>query len=97
MNHTAEHNIYPVKPAFFYEDIDTVTIKDVLSFEQISEMLNIPIADLKFLNPTFKKGIIPTTKNKKYTLRLPYEFVGAFIDNEQEIYDYKTKKGIERL
>jgi len=97
MNHTAEHNIYPVEPAFLYEEIDTVTIKDVLSFEQISEMLNIPVADLKFLNPTFKKGIIPTTKSKKYTLRLPYEFVGAFIDNEQEIYDYKTKKGIERL
>ncbi|MCD4665756.1 MAG: lytic transglycosylase domain-containing protein, partial [Bacteroidales bacterium] len=70
MNHSAEHNIYPVEPAFFHEEIDTVTIRDVLSFDQISEMLHIPVADLKFLNPTFKKGIIPTTKSKKYTLRL---------------------------
>ncbi len=96
MNYSIEHNIYPLKPAFLFEEVDTVMINDVLSFDQISEMLQIPIEDLKFLNPTFKTGIIPTTKDKKYSLTLPYKYVGDFIDKEKELYDYKSKKGIER-
>ena len=96
MNYSAEHNIYPLKPAFLFEEVDTVMVNDVLSFDQISEMLHIPIEDLKFLNPTFKTGIIPTTKDKKYSLTLPYKYVGDFIDKEKELYDYKSKKGIER-
>ncbi|MBC8486686.1 MAG: LysM peptidoglycan-binding domain-containing protein [Bacteroidetes bacterium] len=96
MNHPAEHNLYPVEPAFLFEVIDTVTVSDVLSFNQITEMLHIPMEELKFLNPAYKTGIIPSTKDKKYTLRLPHEYVGAFIDNEQKLYAYKTKKGIDR-
>jgi membrane-bound lytic murein transglycosylase D len=79
----------------FYET-DTVTIGEVLSFEQVHELLKIPMDTLKFLNPTFKRGIIPATKTKKYTLRLPREFVGAFIDKEKELYAFKTKSGIEK-
>jgi len=48
MNHPAEHNIYPTTPDIFYEEIDTVVVNDVLSFDQISEMLNIPMDELKF-------------------------------------------------
>ena len=53
MNYATEHNLYPVKPKVFNHEIDTVTVKQALSFEQISEMLSIPEDELKFLNPSF--------------------------------------------
>lgn len=96
MNHAAEHNLYPVDPGILYNGIDTVHVKNVISFDQISEFLNIPYNDVKFLNPSFKEGVIPAGSGDIYALRLPREYVGEFVTNEKEIYSFKTKKGIER-
>jgi membrane-bound lytic murein transglycosylase D len=96
MNHAAEHNLYPVTPAFMHYDIDTVMVKDVLSFEQISEKLTIPMEQLSFLNPAYRHGIIPATAGKEYVLRLPIQYITAYFNHEQELYTYKTQKGIER-
>ncbi len=96
MNYPAEYNLYPVRPSILFEEIDTVHLKDALSFDQINEMLGIPIETLKFLNPTFKTNIIPATKDQNYALRLPQKDIAGFIDHEKEIYAYKTKNGIEK-
>ena len=96
MNYAAEHNIYPIQPDMFYAEIDTVIVNDVLSFDQISELLNVPIDELKFLNPAYKTGIIPTTADNKYILRLQHQYIADFIDNEKALYAYKTEKGIEK-
>lgn len=96
MNYSAEYNLYPVHPGILYQQIDTVVVNDVLSFDQLSEFLGISEEELKFLNPAYKRGIIPTTKDKKYILRLPFVYVGDFVEHEQELYDFKTKKGIEK-
>lgn len=96
MNYSAEHNIYPIHPGILFEEIDTITVKDVLSFDQISEFMGISEEELKFLNPAFKAGIIPSSSERWYQLRLPRNYIATYIDNEQELYDYKTKKGIER-
>ncbi|MCX6234736.1 MAG: LysM peptidoglycan-binding domain-containing protein [Bacteroidetes bacterium] len=96
MNFAPEHNLYPAHPGILYNGIDTVTVHEVLSFEQISEMLNVPLEDLYFLNPAFKTGVFPSINNETYTLRLPKEYIGDFINNEQALYLYKTQKGIDR-
>lgn len=96
MNYAPEHNIYPMRPGMFYYDIDTVTVSDVLAFDQLNEMIGVPMDELKFLNPQFKKEIIPATKTKTYILRLPRQYVDDYLNNEQSLYAYKTKKGIER-
>jgi membrane-bound lytic murein transglycosylase D len=96
MTHAAEHNIFPVHPGILHQDIDTVTVHDVLSFDQINEMLGIPMDQIKLLNPLYKKEVIPYEEDENYVLRLPKEYIGDFINNEQELYSYKTKKGIER-
>lgn len=96
MNYAAEYNLYPIHPGILHQQIDTVIVNDVLSFDQLSEFLGISEDELKFLNPAYKKGIIPVTKDKKYILRLPFAYVGDFVDHEQELYDFKTKKGIEK-
>jgi membrane-bound lytic murein transglycosylase D len=96
MNHASEHNIYPTRPGIFYYDIDTVTVRDVLAFDQLNEMIGIPMDELEFMNPQFKKGIIPATAEKEYTIRIPRNYVADFLNNEEQLYAYKTKKGIER-
>ncbi len=96
MNYPAEHNIAPIRPGMFYYDIDTVTVKDILAFDQMNEMLGIPLDELKFLNPQFKLGIIPATEGKTYTIRIPRSFVADYLTNEDSLYNYKTRKGIER-
>jgi len=96
MNYAPEHNIYPMRPGMFYYNIDTVTVNDILAFDQLNEMLGIPLDELKFMNPQFKKGIIPATAGKKYTIRIPRNYVADFLNNEQQLYAYKTRNGIER-
>lgn len=96
MNYAPEHNLYPVHPGILYNGIDTVVVNEPLAFDQVSEMLGVPIEDVKFLNPAYKKEIIPVQGDKKYFLRLPKEYIGDFIDKESEIYNYKTRSGLEK-
>jgi membrane-bound lytic murein transglycosylase D len=96
MNYAAEHNLYPVDPGILFNGVDTVHIHDVLSFDQISEFLHIPYNDIQFLNPSFKKGIIPADAENIFSLRLPRAYIGEFVSNENKIYNFKTKKGLER-
>ncbi len=95
MNYSQEHHLYPIHPGILFNGIDTVVVKDLLSFDQINEMLGVPMEDLVFLNPSYKLGVLPSINHEPYTLRLPKEFIGSFIANEQALYQYKTKKGIE--
>ena len=96
MTHAAEHNLYPVHPGILFSDIDTVAVHDVLSFDQVSEMLGIPRDMVSMLNPLYKQGIIPYEKGEQFFLRLPKEYIGDFINNEKALYTYKTQKGVEK-
>jgi len=96
MNYAPEHNIYPLHPGILYNGIDTVMVRDVLAFDQVSEMLGVPMDELKFLNPAYKEGVIPAMEGKQYVLRLPTSYIGDFVNNEQALYNYKTRKGIEK-
>ena len=96
MNYSSEHNLYPLDPGILYGGIDTVWVTQPLAFDQISEYLNIPIEELKFLNPIFKSGIIPAYNGKTYSLRLPSDLTLEFAGNEQALYNYKSKSGIEK-
>lgn len=96
MNYSAEHNLYPLQPGHLFTENDTVFVSQPLAFEQVSEMLSIPLEDIKFLNPQFKVGIIPARNGEKYSFRLPVEYIDDFIDKEKELYYYKSSKGVER-
>lgn len=96
MNHTSEHNLYPLHPGAVMHGTDTVTVSEVLAFDQLHEMLGIPMEDLKFFNPQFRKEIIPASAENPYVIRIPSEYIGPFLNNEQELYAFKTKKGLER-
>jgi membrane-bound lytic murein transglycosylase D len=95
-NYAVEHNIYPVDPGILYNQIDSITVRDVISFDQIAEFMHLPIEDVKFLNPAYKEGIIPAVNGQKYVLRLPRKHINYFIDHEDSLYAFKSKRGIER-
>lgn len=96
MNYSQEHNIYPTDPGIMADGVDSVTVHQPLHFDQLHEMLNIPMEDIKFFNPQYKASIIPATAKTPMSLRLPEQYINSFIDNEKELYAFKTKKGIDR-
>jgi len=86
MNYPAEHNLYPVSPKMTYFDFDSVHVQQHLTFDQLSEALHVPKEDLEFLNPSYKRGVIPFTGSPA-TLVLPKEKAGLFVLNEATIYE----------
>ena len=83
-----EHGLQPKKAAITYFETDTIQIKKQLSFKQISELLDIPVHQLEFLNPIYKLKIIPYEQDKPHFLRLPKNKIGLFVSNEDKIYAY---------
>lgn len=95
MNYTAEHNLYPLLPKHEFFQVDTVKTSQQVSFYQLAEVLGVPMEDLAYLNPSYKKHFVPFDE-KGSTVVLPYDKVGAFINNEQAIYAYKTPEEKQR-
>jgi membrane-bound lytic murein transglycosylase D len=96
MTYASEHKILPVDPGILFYEIDTVTVKNPLTFEQISEMFHVPYEEVEFLNPAFKQGFIPATPETPFKLRLRKKYIGDFINNEAALYAYKPRKGTLR-
>jgi len=90
MTYATEHNLYPVQPPVMHCQLDTITVTQDFNLNQISSYLCLPESDIKFLNPAYKKGVIPATKETPYVLCLPREYISDFINNEDAIYCYKS-------
>ena len=69
--------------------VDTFMVKKNVHFRQISEVLGIPIDDLRDLNPQYYKDIVPGASGEQ-VLRLPYNYSNAFLDQQDSIYRYKA-------
>lgn len=83
MNYHAEHNIYPATPRKSYFEVDTVIIKEQMSFDQIGQALDISNEEILYFNPQYRKNVIPAGGNM---LCLPKDKIGLFLTNEQGIY-----------
>lgn len=83
-----EHGFEVPKTGLPLYKTDTIHVKQTLVFEQLSQLIDLPLEELRFLNPSYKLDIIPAVEGKKYTLRLPLESMGTFLSNEQTIYKY---------
>ncbi|MBF02699.1 MAG: lytic transglycosylase [Flavobacterium sp.] len=83
-----EHKFKPQKAPLTYFETDTIMVKRRISFEQISEILDVPIEQIAFLNPIYKLDIIPYQEDKAHYLRLPKNKLGLFVSNEEKVYAY---------
>lgn len=95
MNYYKEHNISPVLPTRPLVT-DTIGISNRVHFDQISNVLNIPIEELRILNPQFRADIIPGSAKRQYMLILPLQQVQAYIMSEPEILAYEAAKYARR-
>ncbi|MEG0648025.1 MAG: transglycosylase SLT domain-containing protein, partial [Bacteroides sp.] len=90
MTYYCDHNICPMEtniPA----NTDTIQINKDLHFEQIADLCDVSMDQLKSLNPQYKRNIIPG-ENKPYTLRLPLSSVSTFIDKQDTIYSHRSNE-----
>ena len=89
MNFYEEHNMCPATPLFNYAT-DTVMISDRVHLQQIAEKVNIPLDELKFLNPQYRYDIIPGNI-KPYPLVVPFEHINSYALNRDSILAYKPE------
>ena len=86
MRYYKEHNLTP-EHIPMPPHTDTIKVNKMLHFEQIAHYTGASIEELRTHNPQYLHDIIPGTE-KEYILQLPYQFTGACIDHEDEIYAY---------
>lgn len=92
MQNASDYGIYSTPPLLNYHHIDTVHVKEAVSFNEISTAIGISNEELRFLNPSFHKGYIP--KPDSYAiLHLPIYALQAFVANEEAIYNGTPSKG----
>ena len=68
--------------------VDTLHLNKNLHLIQVSEVLGIPLDDLRDLNPQYHKDILPGASGKE-VLRLPFNYTSAFLDVQDSIYDHR--------
>ncbi len=83
-----EHGIVPDRALVKHFQTDTIHIKRQLTFKQLSEMLDIPVAQIEMMNPSYKLKTVPNYSDKKHYLRLPQDKVALFSANEDKVYAY---------
>lgn len=83
-----EHGIVPNKAVVNHFATDTIAIKNKMSFKQISDLLDIPMEQIEFLNPSYKMKVIPYVTNNTHFLCLPKDKVAIFTSNEDKMYAY---------
>lgn len=95
MTYYPEHNIGPVLPTKPLIT-DTLHVSDRVHFNQISAVLDIPVEELRTLNPQFRADLIPGTIDHPYNLILPSQQIHAYIMSEENIKKYDEEKYARR-
>ncbi|NTV82391.1 MAG: transglycosylase SLT domain-containing protein [Chlorobaculum sp.] len=96
MNYYREHNIRPAQPGYLYSETGRVPVRDALTFEQLNEVLGVPMEDIRFLNPQYKAGLVPAPESRPNMIRLPKQYIQTFLQKEQNIYTYKPELVAEK-
>lgn len=86
MNYYGKHGISPtiIKR---HLTTDTVVVNKYVHFNQIAAVLNIPVDEIRMLNPQYLKDIIPGDY-RPYTLTLPTQQCLSYVMSEKRIVDY---------
>ena len=86
MNYYGKHGITPTVVKR-HLTTDTVVVNKYIHFNQIAAVLNIPVDEIRMLNPQFRKDIIPGDY-RPYTLTLPTQQCLSYVMSEKRIVDY---------
>ena len=88
VNYYSEHNIKPL-PLNIPVATDTIMVNKDIHLTQISEVMGIPLGELRALNPQYRTGLVPGS-SKPQALTLPMNHLGDYIDLNDTIRGYKS-------
>jgi len=88
MNYGQEHGICKAPIDDKSMVTDTIRTNQRMHLQQVSDNLGIEMAELRRLNPQYSRDILPG--GSMYTLCLPADKVGSFIDMQDSIIAYKA-------
>lgn len=91
MNYAQEHGICPADPLPTMA-ADTIITTHRQHLKQIADNIDIPLAELRRLNPQYPRDIIPG--GKSYAIYLPIEKAGMYIDLQDTILAYRAEEFI---
>lgn len=83
-----EYGINPA-PMSLPTYVDTFHIHKNLHFSQISEVLGIPLDDVRDLNPQYYNDIVPGAHSDE-VIRLPFNYSTSFLEMQDSIFRYKA-------
>lgn len=87
-NYAKEYGIRP-DPAAVPEYVDTFHVHTNMHLRQISEVMGIPMDDIRDLNPQYFKDYVPG-KGGSEVIRLPFNYSSQFLDMQDSIVRYKA-------
>jgi len=90
------HQIKATETQIQHFQTDTIQVRKQITFDQITQAIPIEKNMLKFLNPQYKLEIIPVIKDRNYTLTLPRNLIGQFVQNEDRIYAFAVADAAKR-
>lgn len=90
LNYSREHNIVSKANNYPYFRVSPVQVKKSVLFKHIAYVLDMPIEEIRRLNPIYKRDVIPAGELPA-KLILPIEKIGLFIDLEEKIYAMKDE------
>jgi membrane-bound lytic murein transglycosylase D len=84
MNYYKDHNLTAatVDLPIAY---DTLHVNKQLHLQQVSEVVGVPLQQLRDLNPQYRRDIIPAV-NKTYALSIPTQYTNSYLDCEKTIF-----------
>ena len=88
MNYYCDHNLCPLETDIPLAT-DTIHIHKILHLQQVADVLGVDMAQLRALNPQYKRDIVPGHLAEEAVLKLPAAQTYAFIDHEDSIYAYR--------
>ena len=89
MNYADVHGICPADLQITMKT-DTIVTYERQHLQQVADNLNIPLSELRRLNPQYARDILPG--GKAYALCLPIEKAGSYIDQQDSIIAYRAKE-----
>ncbi|WP_293051296.1 lytic transglycosylase domain-containing protein [Paludibacter sp.] len=87
MNYYKQHNLN-VAPVCL-PMTDTIMVKEKVHLVQIADLMNLPIAELRTLNPQYRQDIVPGNF-QPCAIRLPLNEASSFLQNKDKIVAYKA-------
>ncbi|MCU0458626.1 MAG: transglycosylase SLT domain-containing protein [Bacteroidales bacterium] len=95
MNYYRDHNITPLQINLPLA-VDTVMISTDMHLEQIAAVLDLPLDELRAMNPQYRTGLVPG-RSRPSGVTLPLDRLGDFIAMTDTITGYRKDQYLTRV